>query len=75
MGQRIIRALIFTCIALFGLRGVLPDIANRYGSTTLFLPALVIIPIAGTVAYQIISGALRKRKERKQHIEEHSASA
>jgi hypothetical protein len=64
MKQRIIKIWVLTSIALFGLRGVLPDIANEYGTTALFL-ALVIIPVGGTVAYEIAAGALRKMSSRK----------
>ena len=75
MGQRIIKIWVLTCVALFGLRGVLPDIANDYGSTALFLLALVIIPVGGTVAYEIVAGALRKRSSRKARLQKPPVSA
>lgn len=66
MEQRIIKIWVLTCIALFGLRGVLPDIENDYG--TIALLALVIIPVGGTVAYEIVAGALRKMSSRKARL-------
>ena len=75
MEQRIIKIWVLTCIALFGLRGVLPDIANEYGTTALFLLALVIIPVVGTVAYELVAGALRKMSSRKVRPQKPPASA
>lgn len=72
MKQRIIKIWVLTCIALFGLRGVLPDIANEYGTTALFLLALVLIPLGGTVAYEIAAGALRKMSSRKVRLQKPS---
>lgn len=67
-----IRTLIFTCIALFGLRGLLPDVVNKYGFTALFLVAMVIVPLAGMAAHKIISSAQRKAQERKQRLQQSS---
>jgi hypothetical protein len=51
--------LVFSCLALFGLRGALPDVLNNYSPTTVFLFALVIIPAVGTAVYEITERILR----------------
>ncbi len=43
----------FCAMALFGLRGTLPQAMNEYGSTEVFLFALVVVPVLGTIAYEV----------------------
>ncbi len=67
MLDRLIKILIVSCIAFFGLRGALPDVINSYSTTTVFLFALVVIPVVSTVVYEIIARVLRNHNF-KMHI-------
>jgi hypothetical protein len=53
MIDMLITILTFCSMALFGLRGILPRAMNEYGSTDVFLLALIVVPVLGTIAYEI----------------------
>lgn len=59
MFSTLIKMLVFSCIALFGLRGALPDVLNSYSPAMVFLFALVVIPVAATAVYEIATRILR----------------
>lgn len=62
MLDRLIKILIVSCIAFFGLRGALPEVISSYSTTTVFLFALVVIPVASALIFEIIARAVRSHK-------------
>jgi hypothetical protein len=53
MIDMLITILTFGAMALFGLRGILPQAMNEYGPTEVFLFALAVVPVLGTIAYEV----------------------
>ena len=52
MLDMLITILAFSSMALFGLRGVLPQVMNEFGASEVFLFALVVVPVVGTIVYE-----------------------
>jgi len=52
MLDMLITILVFSSMALFGLRGVLPQAMSDYSASEVFLFALVVVPVVGTIVYE-----------------------
>jgi hypothetical protein len=75
MLDRLIKILVVSCIAFFGLRGALPDVISSYSTTTVFLFALVVIPVASAVIYEVIARAVRSHKFKMHMTDDHAKMA